>query len=331
MPVDYGRVHRLLEVISLMHSKQAGNAKALAERYDCAERTIFRDLAVLTDLGVPYFFDEQANGYHIRHDFFLPPVQLTAEEVLALTTLAEQVGKTEQVPFTAPAAKALEKLRGVLPEKVRRELGDLDEHIEVKLAATNDGTGIEDVFTIVSEAIRDKRALACKYESVTGDGAPNEEFDFEPYRLMFNQRAWYVIGHHAGRDAVRCLKLSRFAQCNATSRPYAIPDGFSLDDHLGHAWRMIRGEDRYDVAIDFDAEFAETLSDTRWHATQAIEFHDDGTITFRCTVDGLDEIVWWVLSMGPHAVVREPAELRERVAALARETAERYEAGSSRR
>ena len=152
MPVDYGRVHRLLELISLIHSKQAGNTKALAERYGCAERTIFRDLAVLTDLGVPYYFDEQANGYRIRHDFFLPPVQLTAEEVLALTTLAEQVGKAEQVPFTAPAAKALEKLRGVLPEKVRRELGDLDEHIEVKLAATNDGTGIEDVFTVVSEA-----------------------------------------------------------------------------------------------------------------------------------------------------------------------------------
>ena len=324
MPVDYGRVHRLLELISLMHSKQAGNAKAFAERYGCAQRTIFRDLAVLTDLGVPYYFDEQANGYRMRNDFFLPPVQLTAEEVLALTTLAEQVGKAEQVPFTAPAAKALEKLRGVLPEKVRKELGDLDEHIEVKLAATNDGGGIEDVFTVVSEAIRDKRALACKYESVTGDGDPDEEFDFEPYRLMFNQRAWYVVGHHAGRDAVRCLKLNRFAQCNATSRPYAIPEDFSLDDHLGHAWRMIRGEERYDVVIDFDAEFAETLSDTRWHATQEIDYHENGTITFRCSIDGLDEIVWWVLSMGPHAVVREPAELRERVAELARETAERY-------
>ena len=130
---------------------------------------------------------------------------------------------------------------------------------------------------------------------------------------------------------MRCLKLTPSAQCSATTRPYAIPDDFSIDDHLGHAWRMIRGETQYDVVIDFDAKFAETLSDTRWHAAQEIDFHDDNTITFRCSVDGLDEIVWWVLSMGPHAVVREPAELRERVAELARETAERYAAETSPR
>ena len=133
-----------------------------------------------------------------------------------------------------------------------------------------------------------------------------------------------MVGHHAGRDAIRCLKLSRFVQCSATDRPYAIPGDFSLDEHLGHAWRMIRGDSRYDVVIDFDAAFAETLADTRWHATQEIDHHDDGSITFHCSVDGLDEIVWWVLGYGPHARVEAPAELAERVAELARGTVERY-------
>ena len=137
---------------------------------------------------------------------------------------------------------------------------------------------------------------------MVGEGDGREEFRFEPYRLMFNQRAWYVIGHHGGRDALRNLKLSRFVECSVTAALCGARD-FSLDDHLGQAWRMIRGDTRYDVVIDFDAEFAETISDTHWHATQDIEHHDDGSITFRCSVDGLDEIVWWVLSMGPHAVV----------------------------
>ena len=331
MPADYGRVHRLLEIITLMQGLRCGNAQCLAERYGVAERTIYRDLEILADLGIPYHFDDAAGGYRIHGGFFLPPVHLTADEVLALATLAERVGGSEQVPFTRPAASALEKLRGAIPDKVRRQLGGLDEHVEVKLAAAAPPDGIADVFSEVQRAIREKRALRCRYESVAGEGDGSETFRFEPYRLMFNQRAWYVVGHHAGRGALRNLKLSRFVECSRTDERYAVPEDFSLDDHLGQAWRMIRGSERHDVVIDFDAAFAETISETRWHATQEIEFHNDGTITFRCSVDGLDEIVWWVLSMGPHAVVREPAELRERVAALARETAERYATESSRR
>jgi hypothetical protein len=43
-------------------------------------------------------------------------------------------------------------------------------------------------------------------------------------------------------------------------------------------------------------------------------------------VDGLDEIVWWVLGYGPGATVIEPPELIERVRELAHATAERYPA-----
>ncbi len=123
---------------------------------------------------------------------------------------------------------------------------------------------------------------------------------------------------------MRKLKLNRFSRIELTDRPYAIPEDFTLDDHLGQAWRMIRGDQRYDVELWFDADFAENVSDTHWHPTQEIDWHDDGSITFRCSVDGLDEIVWWVLSMGPHCTVRQPAELATQVRELAERTAANY-------
>jgi predicted DNA-binding transcriptional regulator YafY len=55
-----------------------------------------------------------------------------------------------------------------------------------------------------------------------------------------------------------------------------------------------------------------------------VDWHDDGSITFRCKVDGLDEIVWWVLSMGPHCTVVHPKELADRVCQLAEQTLQRY-------
>jgi hypothetical protein len=72
-----------------MQQGQAGNAAALADRLGVTERTIYRDLAVLADLGIPCYFDKDADCLRIRKDFFLPPVHLSTSEVLALLVIAE--------------------------------------------------------------------------------------------------------------------------------------------------------------------------------------------------------------------------------------------------
>lgn len=327
MAGDYKRIHRLLEIITRIQADHTWNAKRLAAHFNVTERSIYRDFEVLEQIGVPYYFDEQTGGYRIRRDFFLSPVELTLDESLALIALGEQVAQKEQIPFMQPAAKAIAKVRGQLPSKLREPLEMMHGATDIHLAAAGSSDGVADVYELVRRAIATRRMLRCSYESLDarGDLAKTAEvFQFHPYRLLFSQRAWYAIGHHQNRDEVRCLKLQRFCACELTDQPYAIPEDFSLEQHLGKAWRMIRGRKTYNVELWFDAAFAETIADTHWHDTQQIDWLDDGSITFQCQVDGLDEIVWWILSMGPHCVVKQPAELAMRVKKLAEQTAEQY-------
>jgi len=93
---------------------------------------------------------------------------------------------------------------------------------------------------------------------------------------------------------------------------------------VGNAWRMIRGKQRYEIEVLFEKEFANTASETRWHPTQQEQWGDDGRVTLTFSIDGLDEIVWWVLGYGPGATVIGPPELRKRVHSLASETVRRY-------
>lgn len=325
MAADYSRIHRLLKILTLIQGSQGWTAARLAQECGTTERTIFRDLKMLEGAGIPYFFDPETHGYSVRADFFMPPVQLTLDESIALAALAEHVGGQEQVPFTRPAGKAISKIRGILPRSIRTELEKLDDHIAIHLAATNPPEAAQDVYDTMRIALARKVCLRCRYESLAktaGDGKP---FLFKPYTLLFNQRAWYAIGHHGGRDEVRCLKLSRFTQLELTDEPCKPEKGFTLDNHLGKAWRMIRGKTRYRVELLFDKDFAETVADTHWHSTQEVSWNDDETITFRCQVDGLDEIVWWVLSYGPHCTVIKPAELAKRVEDLACGIVRRYQ------
>src|ERR1700722_5052455 len=99
MAVDYSRIHRLLKILTLIQGSKGWTPKRLALECSTTERTIYRDMKMLEGGGIPYFFDEDAKGYSIHRNFFLPPVQLTLDEALALAALAQHVGGNEQVPF----------------------------------------------------------------------------------------------------------------------------------------------------------------------------------------------------------------------------------------
>lgn len=329
MPKDNTRLLRLLRILSILTGQAPRNAAQFAERLGIDQRTFYRDLKALRELGIVIDFDDTDQGYRVRRESFLQPLHLTAPEALALTLLAQGVGGSgngdEQIAQTGDAARAMEKLRAKLPASVRADLIDMENHVDIRLPATGpDSAAIGDVFHAVRSAIASRRALQCRYDSLNPETSDGEAFELRPYALSFDQRAWYVVGHHGGRDDIRRLKLNRFTALHQTDKPYAIPDDFSLDIFRGKAWRMIRGDRLYSVAIRFDAQFAETVADTNWHSTQEVQEADDGSIVFRCEVEGLDEIVWWVLGYGPHAQVLEPTELADRVRGLAQATAKRY-------
>jgi proteasome accessory factor B len=334
-------LHRLLTIITLVQGGAGWTSGRLAEKFGVDERTIFRDISKLRATGVPV---ESAgrDGYHIRGDFFLQPVQLTPEEALALAVLCENVAETEQISFLRPAARALEKIMAQLPPDVRDDIARVAEHVHVRTAPAAEESGVADVYERVRLAIKTRRALDCVYEAprrraagdaaagatggaagATGADAP-EPFIFRPFALFFSVRAWYAVGERSDRAELRCLKLSRFSRCQPTVRAYEIPADFSLDAYLGNAWRMIPGDREHDVLLELDAAFGETVADTRWHPTQETTERPDGTLEMRFRVSGLDEIVWWVLGLGPQCRVVQPPELAARVRDLAQRVANLY-------
>lgn len=320
MAADYSRLHRLLKIITLVQSGERFKAGGLAKACETTERSIYRDIKCIQAAGVPLEFDDEKKGYVVRGDFFLPPVQLTVEEGLALVALSESPGAVEALPHLHGVRSAAQKLRAHLAPEVRKHIERAGPHVSVKLAAAAPAEGTTGEFEKVLRAIEGRQVMDAAYESARGESA----FRLHPYELFFNQRAWYVVGHSARAGAVRSFKLSRFTKLVPTAATFEVPKGWTLEKHLGNAWRMMRGERRHDVELVFDAEFGEGVAETRWHRTQETEEMEDGSVVFRCTVDGLDEIVWWVLGMGPHCRVVRPAELKEKVTELARKTAQLY-------
>ncbi len=63
------------------------------------------------------------------------------------------------------------------------------------------------------------------------------------------------------------------------------------------------------VSIWFNTPTAPFIRERRWHPTQEILEHPDGSLTLHLVVRGLNDLKRWVLGYGRGAIVRSPPEL----------------------
>ncbi len=303
------RISRILRLISLLRSRRYYTANELADKLEVSKRTVYRDLNVLEQAGIPYYYDADTGGYHILDSFFLPPVSFSFEEALALILSGNF--RDAQLPIVE-YSKAMEKIECILPHEIRKHIAATEKRIHIKQPPiTYPETYKEDCYVKIHKAIEKRKAIRCKYYSNVDK--THIEIDFEPYDIFFAKRSWYVAGRfYDGKiDDIRILKLNRFETVKMTDHTYVIPQDYSLERLLGNAWNLIRGERSYNVKIYFDPTVVENIKDTRWHPTQKIKDLQDGGIEFSVTVDGLDEIAWWILGYGYFAKVIEPPELKD--------------------
>ena len=61
---------------------------------------------------------------------------------------------------------------------------------------------------------------------------------------------------------------------------------------------------------DFSRDAADIVTETTWHSTQKVERHKDGSVSLHFVVDGLNEIVYWLLGWSGRVTVIQPPELR---------------------
>jgi proteasome accessory factor B len=287
-------------------------------------RTVFRDFDVLREAGVPLVYDDRQQRYALAGSFYLPPTSFTAEEALALIVLCHEMGDRSQLPFFGPALSAVVKLEGLLPARLRQQLGQVSAAISIRIGPSSGLHGRTSMYHQLLQAVGQHHAVRIHYGSLTEGQEISTKL--APYRLLFSRRSWYVIGRSSLHRSVRTFNVGRIRNLEPLEESYEIPRSFSLDRYLGNAWHLIPepGPDQR-VVIRFQPRVATNVAEVRWHATQQIAFRCDGSMDFSVTVSGLDEISWWILGYGDQAEVLEPAALRQIIAAHAAQMCRCYE------
>ena len=108
------RDQRLYDLVQILRDGKLHTGAELAARLGVSARTIWRDMAMMAETGLPVS-GERGLGYILRSPLLLPPTMLTPDEMEALTAGLLHVEATD--PARARAARSLlTKIVTLLPQ-----------------------------------------------------------------------------------------------------------------------------------------------------------------------------------------------------------------------
>lgn len=316
------RLANVLGILERLLQRSKWNVKTLAADLELSERTVHRYLNVLEIAGVPFHYDSEEKCYRVRPTYTFPILHLTPDELLgqvAATVISEATG----LDSGASARPTTRKIAATSRQEVADLLADAESVIAVLDLKLADHSRHREMIKTIQWALIEGKQLTGEYES------PHEgqaiRLALHPYRLCLTNQAWYLIACMTGEKQPRTFRVARFRSVRLVDSPAVVPEDFDLLKYFGNAWSVYRGSQTHDVEIEFSKEAASRVLETTWHHTQQVKRRPDGRVTLKFRVDGLNEILRWVLGWAGRAKVVGPPELRDMVVEQFRTALRAYE------
>jgi len=224
------RADRLFRIVQMLRSGRLKTARALAERLQVSERTIYRDVRDLQLAGQP-IEGEAGVGYTLRREFDLPPLMFTPEELTALVLGARLVQAWGGAESVIAAKSALARIEAVLPE----ELAARVDAIALYAPGYRMPMAHRKLLDQLHAACLSRTVLEFSYTRLNEDASRAEQRTVRPLALAFWSGVWTLAAWDERRDDFRTFRLDRIEKLEITSRNFTQKRGQRLEDMMKRA------------------------------------------------------------------------------------------------
>jgi predicted DNA-binding transcriptional regulator YafY len=202
------RTQRALGILRLLQAGQIWSAAELAAQFNCSTRTIFRDLQLLRECGIPIDSPRGERGFRLSHDFFWQPVRPTLDEMIALVVGARMASEAMPKEMAKHLDSALAKIVGSERPNVRRRLSELNMRIDAPHLTPQAALPEVGYLQALLEQIVAQTHVQLRL-SPAGAGQAGEDLEVIPLRLHFAEGQWQLIVTAWQGGSQRSIPLSR--------------------------------------------------------------------------------------------------------------------------
>ena len=265
-------------------------AKMLSEHFEVSQRTIYRDIDVLGQCGVPVYTTKgKGGGIALLENFILDKSAMTEQEqnqiLMALQSMPK--GGKEDIGQTLKKYSSFFKKSN-------------ENWIQVDFSQW--GEQREFVFDILKQAIINKNVISFVYYNSNGEKTQRKA---EPYQLWFKGRNWYIKAYCRSKQDLRLFKISRMRDVNVTEEVF--------DTIWQNKEQKINENTFEDITIILEIDSAVAYRVYDEFEIEQIEKKENGNFSIKMNCIENNWLYDYVISWGEYAVVKEPLFVKRNI------------------
>lgn len=326
---EMNHFERMFGILLQLYGGQVVSAAELAKRFEVSNRTIYRDLEMLNELGVPLYAERgRIGGFKLMDGYYVPPLMFTKGEAVSLILGLTLIESLKIKPFSSDIETARKKLLSSVPKPIRTILQHSEKvigfespprdafHPEPELTTSDgsltsrNGPVENETISIYLQAILESIQIRMKYRSPYRN--QTEEVYLQPLGLFYDRDHWYLVGQNP-QARTRLWRSDRVMDIAEHHVPRTGPTEFDVRQFLGRKWlksAINTWQEQAPVKIRMTPEQAERLMQDWYYAHAKYDQMDDETVVVTYGENKVSTVMELLRWLGPGAELIEPEAWR---------------------
>ena len=278
---------RLFKIIYYLMENGKSTAPELAEKLEVSIRTIYRDIDIISSVGVPIYVTTGRNGgIQIDDSFVLDRLILSDKEKEDIITALKSVSIVDD-----HNSDTLSKLSAIFNTKN-------EDWLEVDFSRWGNKAQDNTMFQKLKEAIISRKMLCIVYANTRGEVI---ERVICPLKMVYKAKNWYIKSFCMNKSNFRIFKLTRIIQARDMEKnfdPMEFP------------------QEKKEMKVNYEnviLRFPQRMAYRIYDEFEVDEIHQDDNGDFIiCAPMPIDEwLIGYLLSFGSKVCIIEPKYLKK--------------------
>lgn len=278
---------RLFKIIYYLMENGKSTAPELAEKLEVSIRTIYRDIDIISSVGVPIYVTTGRNGgIQIDDSFVLDRLILSDKEKEDIITALKSVSIVDD-----RKSDTLSKLSAIFNTKN-------EDWLEVDFSRWGNKAQDNTMFQKLKEAIISRKMLCIVYANTRGEVI---ERVICPLKMVYKAKNWYIKSFCMNKSNFRIFKLTRIIQARDMEKNFS-PMEFP--------------QEKKEMKVNYEnviLRFPQRMAYRIYDEFEVDEIHQDDNGDFIiCAPMPIDEwLIGYLLSFGSKVCIIEPKYLKK--------------------
>lgn len=287
------KINRLFEIVYLLIEKESITARELAEKFEVSTRTIYRDVEILSSVGIPIYMSKgRGGGISLLPNYILDKTVLTDKERENILSSLRAV-QTVDIADSNSKQELIQKFSSLFGNSYV-------DWIEVDFSSWHDYKDQSNIFQIIKSAIFNKKKIKFEYSNSKGEQTYRK---VEPLKLCSKGGSWYLYGYCDKRNDYRFFKLMRIKDLTVLNEdtihiapPKILTTENTFNQKCIHIKLHIQKEMAYRVYDEFE-NFTKL---------------EDGSFISEIDMPESEWTLYYISTFGHYCKILEPRELKDK-------------------